>query len=357
MKQRFYRLNRILKTDPNYIILLGERSNGKSYSVKEHVIKDFLKNGNQFIYLRRYQLETKANAVEEYFEDMPIEQMTDGKYNSIICWRGSIYFAKRDEEELNKVEKGDRIGYVHYLSGAQHFKSRMFPKVYSIIYEEFVSKDMYIYDEPNELLDYVSTVLRRRDGLVFLIGNTISRVCPYFNEWELRNIPRMKQGQIDTYDMDTREVDENGNKITVRISVEYCENSGKGSTMFFGKSAENINGGAWKTELRPRLPKKLEEYYKVYELEIRHMGFSFIMQLLSDNENVLLYVYPNTKRRKLERVITHEFSENRLTTKHLLDNLRPEKIIRFLLNENKICFSDNLTGSDFIQILNEMGGI
>ena len=86
--------------------------------------------------------------------------------------------------------------------------------------------------------------------------------------------------------------DENGNKITVRISVEYCENSGKGSTMFFGKSAENINGGAWKTELRPRLPKKLEEYYKIYELEIRHMGFSFILQLLSDNENVL-YEFEN----------------------------------------------------------------
>ena len=87
------------------------------------------------------------------------------------------------------------------------------------------------------------------------------------------------------------------------------------------------------------------------------MGFSFIMQLLADDKNVLLYVYPNTKRRRVERVITHDFSENRLITRHLQDNIRPEKIIRFLLNENKICFSDNLTGSDFIQILNEMGGV
>lgn len=357
MKQRYYRLNKILKTNPNYLILLGERSNGKSYAVKEYVIDDFLKTGNQFIYLRRYQLETKTNAVEEYFQDMPIEQMTDGKYNTILCWRGAIYFGKRDEEDATKVEKGERIGYVHYLSGATHFKSRMYPKVYSIIFEEFVSNDLYLNDEPSALLDYVSTVLRRRNGLVFLIGNTISRVCPYFNDWELRNIPKMKQGQIDTYDMDTLEVDEQGDPITLRISVEYCENSGKGSTMFFGKSAENINGGAWKTEQKPKLSRKLEEYNKIYELEVRHMGFSFIVQLLSYDADILLYAYPNTKRRKLDRVLTHEFNESRFTSRHLNDNIRPEKLIKFLLQENKICFSDNLTGSDFIQILNTMGGV
>ena len=46
-KQVFYRLDKVLKTCAHYIMLLGERSNGKSYSVKEHCVQDAFTDENK----------------------------------------------------------------------------------------------------------------------------------------------------------------------------------------------------------------------------------------------------------------------------------------------------------------------
>ena len=46
-KQKYYSLNNLLKTESQYKMLLGERSNGKSYAVKEYVLNEAYKNNNQ----------------------------------------------------------------------------------------------------------------------------------------------------------------------------------------------------------------------------------------------------------------------------------------------------------------------
>ena len=77
------------------------------------------------------------------------------------------------------------------LSASTHYKSTQYPFVKNMIFEEFVTDGLYLQNECNLLMQLVSTVFRnRKDGKVFLIGNTISRVCPYFYEWELRGIPK-----------------------------------------------------------------------------------------------------------------------------------------------------------------------
>ena len=54
-KQKFYNLSNLLKTESQYKMLLGERSNGKSYAVKEYVLNEAYKNNNQFAYIRRWR--------------------------------------------------------------------------------------------------------------------------------------------------------------------------------------------------------------------------------------------------------------------------------------------------------------
>ena len=41
----FYRLNQILKRKALYNIIMGQKSNGKTYSVLEYILKDYLKTG------------------------------------------------------------------------------------------------------------------------------------------------------------------------------------------------------------------------------------------------------------------------------------------------------------------------
>ena len=77
-KKQYYDITNILQTKAQYMMLLGQRANGKSYQAKKTVLEDSYKNDNKFVYLRRYKADIKTKAVESYFEDMhAIIQNTD----------------------------------------------------------------------------------------------------------------------------------------------------------------------------------------------------------------------------------------------------------------------------------------
>ena len=56
--------------DNQLVLIIGERSNGKSFACKELLIKRAYKYGEQFGYLRRYNEDTKDYLVTEYFSDV-----------------------------------------------------------------------------------------------------------------------------------------------------------------------------------------------------------------------------------------------------------------------------------------------
>ena len=118
-----------------------------------------------------------------------------------------------------------------------------------------------------------------------------------------------------------------------------------------------ITNGAWETHPQPHLPKKYMEYEKLYSILIEYNNLSYVLDVLRD-DNLLLYVYPFTHKGKApSRVISESFSSNPLHTKRLTALTKGDKIIMELLERGKICFSDNLTGSEFLSILKEKGGL
>ena len=357
MKKRYYRLNKILGYKAHYNILLGMRSNGKSYAVKEFVLLNAYHGKGKFIYMRRYREDVKTNDVISYFSDMPIESITQGKYQGVTCYQGVLYFCNYTDE-LRTV-KGEEIGRVVYLSGMEHFKSQAFPDITDVIFEEFVTKRLYLRDEPNTLQNFISTIARDRNIRVWMVANTISRVCPYFEEWALKNIPRQKQGTIDTYKYDRHA--EDGTVYTTVVAVENCENAGTSSNMFFGNIAKSITGGQWEVEEVPHLPVDEEgrelPYECLYEIHLSDMGFQFVLQLCCNDEGGMwIYVYPYTKTKRILRHITSEFSTDPFYSVGLMDKIPAEAKMRELLKEQKICYSDNLTGSDFNSVIQNRGG-
>lgn len=350
-KKKYYRTTNIDKLHANYNILLGQRSNGKSYAVKEKVLMKAYQSDAQFVYLRRYQIDVKTADVESYFGDMPIYSITGGEYTTISCYRGAIYFANIDDE--GKIKRGKQIGRALYLSGFAHFKSQTFPHTKDIIYEEFVTDGMYIDNEPNILQNFVSTIARdNSDVQVWMIGNTISRVCPYFEEWCLKNIPKQKPGTIDEYRF--KRYDEvSETEVETLVAVEYCESNGSTSSLFFGKVAESITGGQWETKEMPHLPGDERDFTKLYEVLFSDNGFHFVMQLMIDPKTggQFIYVYPFTHKRNIPRKITNTFSADPLTTNQFSVKIKAEIKMKELLTLGKICYSDNLTGSDFENVL------
>ena len=67
---RYVKRDFIHTIDANYIILLGQRTNGKSFAVKEDLIKNALEKGEEFAYIRRYKEDCRQYMVEEYFSDI-----------------------------------------------------------------------------------------------------------------------------------------------------------------------------------------------------------------------------------------------------------------------------------------------
>lgn len=333
----------------DWLIILGERSNGKSYSSKNLVISECVNTGCEFIYLRRYDLDCKDSLCVNYFGDVPVESITDGAYSCIDVFRKGIFLANVNQE-TGKIERGKRIGTCHALSGAEHYKSLAFPDVKYVIFEEIVSQDgRYLYNEPNKLQQYISTIYRNHKGKVIMIGNTISRICPYYREWNLK-VARQKQGSVEKY------VFHNDNGDDTRLSVYLTDSMNVNSGMFFGLSANNITKGAYEVEEQPHLPKSIIKYKILYTMVIEYNEFKFLCQLLQDKEdanNVTWYVQPKTSEiQDGTRVVSNKFNVSPLYTQSVRQplNNNERQVLDMLIN-GRVCFSDNLTGTEFKNIL------
>lgn len=374
MKQKYYSNKRILESGAEYMLQLGERSNGKSYADKYYLLHNAFHETDlytgeklqryQFAYIRRWDLEIKGKDVEQYFADMiandhgdqPIREITGGKYDTIKVYQRRIYFASTDPE-TGDIVKGKEIGHCFAITQETHYKSLAFPLVGFAIFEEFITDSGYLEKEPSRLFNLLSTILRRRAGKVFLVGNTISRACPYFGDWGLSGVLRQDKGTISIYTQETDQLDDKGEPIVIRIAVEFCENSGNNTKMFFGQKSKMITSGDWESEVQPHLEYYLEEYRRITDMIFEADGLAYRAQLLVDpKDRPLVYVYPmreiTEKERKTKRIISDLYTLNVNQTRGWVDNrYKYDKIFMTLLSSGKYAFSDNLTGTEFLLML------
>lgn len=179
MKNIYYNYDRLFSYNFLIAFVIGERGVGKSFNAKVAVLNKFLKTGEQFIYIRRYKTEldtalaTFWNDLQNngYFEDYRLEvrkskMLTEFKCNGKVC------------------------GYAVPLSTANILKSTAFPKVGTIVFDEFLLDNAgtyrYLKNEVTLLLDVIETVFRLRDGKTILLGNALNvHASPYFAYWNL----------------------------------------------------------------------------------------------------------------------------------------------------------------------------
>ena len=347
MARTYYDISEMLKTNAEYMMLLGQRSNGKSYQVKKTVLEDFYFNETKFIYLRRWKADIKQKEVSTYFDDIPIAKYTNREYNSVRAMNGFIYLCKIEDGLI--VEKRE-MGRYCALNEYERYKSQVFMNYKNIVYEEFITDSIYLNDEPKLLQQFVSTVARLDKIRVFLIGNTLTRVCPYFHEWCLENVLKQKQGTIEIYKYHMED------NVEVKIAVEYCANTNNKNTMFFGQAAKQIVTGEWDVKEVPKVPRQLYEYEKIYEVMVVYQAFKFVLELLIEPKEggVIIFVYPYTSNRKIQRVITDEFSDKPYISSKLDIDKKPELLMLKALRMDKVCYSDNLTGSDFSKVIEKL---
>lgn len=349
-KQIHYNIDNIDKEDANYNLIFGEKSNGKSYQVKhKKAVEHFLETGKRFILLRRWKEDISTLWVEQYFSDVDVVKLTNGRYNCITVYRKALYFSIYDVE-TGKTKRFEKIGYVMALSTEQHMSSASFLDVDVIIFEEFMERGSYIPREPDRLMIFYSTVDRKRGTTkLYMVGNSITKVCPYIREWDLEPLFKtIKQGEIKTK---TIENEENN----IKIAIEFCKSSG-GKTMAIGNAKSMIDKGAWQTEPQPKLPKSYREYKVLFRFGFLFKGFKFLCELLQDkNYDIVWYIYPYYKEFEEKFfVISDEIKTSPYWQRDIYNlSIKNDKFKKLFssFRENKIFYSSDLCGTDFKQVI------
>ena len=352
---KHWNIDKLASVGADINIAYGERSSGKSYQVKHKMgVIHYLNTGKRFILLRRFREEITSSSIEQYFQDVDVEGLTKGKYDCIVQYRKHIYLAKYDSKTMKAV-KGEKIGYAMALSTEQNFAGGSFLDVDNIIFEEFMTRTRYLVDEPTKLMNLYATVDRKRGTTkLWLVGNSISRVCPYIYEWDLHEIiSKQKQGTIEVKEIESSFGD------SVKLAIEYCETTGV-SSHTIGWSKEMMSEGSWQSSPQPHLPKSYKCYNVCFRFVFQYQSFRFISELLQDKEEkdkICWFIYPmddKTEIKKNTLVISDKVDINPYWQRNIYDitiNNDNLKNILATFREDIIFYASDLVGTDFKQVI------
>lgn len=176
----FYDYDKLLsRNDWLIAFVITCRGYGKTFGAKVAMLKQFLKTGEEFIYVRRYKTELDSSLTtfwsdvqaNGFFEDYDLRVKKSKLLTQFTC-------------------NGKVCGYAVPLSTSNILKSTAFPKVKYIVFDEFLlpfgGTYRYLKNEANLFLDLMETVFRLRDGRVIMLGNLLNAYSsPYFAYWDL----------------------------------------------------------------------------------------------------------------------------------------------------------------------------
>ena len=122
----FYNYDRVISYNAFLNFLIGERGVGKTFGASEFVTRQFIKKGDEFVYLKRYKTDLEKG-LKKFFSAL----IKENKFpNNKLEVKGKTFYI---DEKI--------AGYSMTLSTAHQIKSSNFPKVKYIIFDEFLIEE------------------------------------------------------------------------------------------------------------------------------------------------------------------------------------------------------------------------
>lgn len=373
-KQKHYDISRILEKNAVYSLIIGRRSNGKTFSVKEIAlfgyhrngidINGYLDDGTQLGYARRFDVDFVGKAASFYddFVANPekgniIEKNTKGKWNSVFYNGGKWYLCHMTPD--GERDKTDPNFFAARFSVASqvHYQSTPYPNIRILLFDEFITREYYLPDEFLKLENLISTIVRERQDLrIFMLANTVNKYCPYFDDMGLSHVKTQKQGTIDVYTY---------GESDLTVAVEYCldisDANSKTASKYFAfdnPKLKMITTGEWEIDIYPHLPC---HYYKT---DIRFMYFivfdneTLQCEIISTEDHPYPFTYIHRKTTDIKddgRTLIYQQSHDsmpmhrRKITKPMLP---VEKKVAWFFENDKVFYQDNTVGETVRNYLN-----
>lgn len=353
-KFKFYDIRDFIKAYPEafYYVVFGERSNGKTYSSLDYCLERNAKTGEQFAYVRRWGEDIRKKNLSELFsghaETGAVEKHY-GEWNRIYYGSSKFYLEKTDENG-ESVRREEPIGYAFDLNSMEHYKSISFPKVTTIVFDEFMSRNGYLPNEWILFMNMLSTIIRHRNNVkIIMLGNTVNKYCPYFSEMGLNHIKDMKPGTRDIYHY---------GETDLTVAVEYtgsgAKQGGKASDVYFSfdnPELKMITGGAWEIAIYPHLEIKyrpkdvLTDFFILFEEDILHG------EIICLDTGPFIFLHAKTTPIKDEdRDIVYTTKPDQRWNYRMCLTKQSDKLSLFIIKcirENKIFYSTNEIGEVF----------
>lgn len=347
-KNEYYNLNRILKQNCDYNIIIGERSNGKTYSVLEYALKKYVADGTQTAYIRRWAEDIRQKRAANLFDSIEkngiVDTITSGEFNKITYTGGKYYLSKWDSDiKKYKLDKKP-FCYAFSISEQEHEKSMSYPNVNTIIFDEFLTQKYYLPDEFILFMNLLSTIIRDRENIkIFMLGNTITKICPYFSEFGI-DINKLEQGNIDVY-----QFGQGGAKLAIEFTQNL--NKEKKSNKYFSfnnSKLEMIKTGKWSLDVFPHLNTKIKKndikftFFILYAEKIIEGNV-----IINNSECFIFFHYKTTEIKDPQKQLIYSLNDNtnfHVKRKLLNNNSNIEKKITNFFARDKVFVQNNEIG-------------
>lgn len=350
-ENKYYSLDRILELGATYNMIIGERSNGKTYAVLQRILDRYWdsEGREQGCIIRRWDTDYRGKNGQNMFAAMEsngyISRLTGGEWSGTFYWAGRWYLCRYEGESMTRVREDTPFCYGFSLNAGEHDKSTSYPGITTILFDEFITRQMYLKDEFVIYMNVLSTIIRDRNNVsIFMCANTVNKYCPYFAEMGLNHIEKMKQGDIDLYRYGS-------SKLTV--AVEYCKprKGGKPSDVYFAfdnPKLSMITGGEWEIDIYPHIPYKhkpkdiLFTYFIIFSKKVLQC------EIINIDNAVYTYIHRKTgdiRYPDTDLIFTPDFDPRPNYRRNLARPADPlgRKIFSFFQSD-KIFYQDNEVG-------------
>ena len=357
----YYSSAEIRKLNCTYNIIIGKRSNGKTYDALYHGLEDYIKTGAQFAIVRRWDEDFAKQRGASMFQSLTnnrygenvIARLTEGEYNDVYYYSRRWYLCRYDNGLQKRITAEEPFAYGFSLSATEHDKSTSYNKIKTIIFDEFLTRSIYLANEYVLFMNCVSTIARDRDDEVkiYMLGNTVNQYCPYFEEMGLNRVRAQQPGTIDVYTMG----DESGNHV--KIAVEYCKASEKAVKSkkakidlfcFDNPHLKMITSGAWEIDIYPHCPCKYKSTEVIFNFFVEFKGDILHCEVIAHDDLLFIFVHPKTtdlKNTEKDLIYTTDYNARPNYRRYINKPItKTEQKIYALFLADKIFYSDNQTG-------------
>lgn len=353
----YYSSANIRKLDALYNIVIGTRSNGKTYDWCRDVITEYMQSRTPSAYIRRLDTMLEAANIATLFDPQLdlIKKLSDGKYNTIIYKTHAFFLARYEDTKtggrVKTAQDTKPFCRTYAINTFETTKGADRGKVYSVCFDEFITRSFYLTNEFVLYQQLLSTIVRNRPGVKFwLIANTVNKSCPYFREMGISHIRDMQPGQIDVYRV---------GKTDHKIAIEYCEYTGAPASVseyyaFDNPELRMMTAGSWEIASYRHPPKKLGR-----DRIVISCWLEFEDQMLQGDVHMhdgfpVLHWHPcsildpDDRRDKIIYIQAEHADGNPLHQYTLRARpTRAQDLIARLIAERKTFFADNETGEVF----------